>query len=50
MEAIEEWVKDQKGMINEAEKIWKGYDMQRIEEREWQKEQREWREEQRQWR
>ena len=31
MEAIEEWVKDQKGMINEVEKIWKGYNMQRKE-------------------
>lgn len=50
MEAIEEWVEDQKGMINEVEKIQKGYNMQRAEEREWRKEQREWREEQRQWR
>ena len=30
MEAIEEWVEDQKGMINEVEKIQRGYDMQRI--------------------
>ena len=49
-EAIEEWVEDQKGMINEVERIQKGYNMQRAEEREWRKEQREWREEQRQWR
>ena len=50
MEAIEEGVKDQTEMINEVEKIQRGYDTQRIEEREWWKEQREWREEQRQWR
>ena len=50
MEAIEEWVKDQKEMINEVEKIWRGYNMQRMEEREWRKEQRKWREEERQWR
>ena len=50
MEAIEEWVEDQKEMINEVEKIWRGYNMQRIEDREWRKEQREWREEERQWR
>ena len=30
MEAIEEWVEDQKGMINEVEKIQRGYNMQRI--------------------
>ena len=50
MEMIEEWVKDRKEMINKVEKIWRGHNMQRIEEREWQKKQREWREEQRQWR
>ena len=50
MEAIEEWVEDQKELINEVEKIWRGYDMQRMEDREWQKEQKEWREEDRQWR
>ena len=47
---IEEWVEDQKEMINKVERIQRGHDMQRIEEREWQKQQREWREEQRQWR
>ena len=50
MEAVEEWVEDQKGIINEVEKIQRGYDMQRMEEREWQKEQRKWREEERKWR
>ena len=50
MEMIEEWVEDQKEMINKVERIQRGHDMQRIEEREWQKQQREWREEQRQWR
>ena len=50
MEVIEEWVEDQKGMVNKVECIWEGYNVQRAKEREWQKEQRECREVQRQWR
>ena len=34
MEVIEEWVEDQKGLINKVKQIWKGYDAQRAKKRE----------------